>query len=77
MGITRLNASGEAPPLTVIWNCCVSVPSEFVAATVIWPVVPTSDAEGTPESTLPESESHPGCPLTLKVGVGLPVALIV
>ena len=40
-------------------------------------VVPTSLAPGVPESTLPASKSQEGSPLTLTVGVGSPVTVIV
>jgi len=42
--------------VTVIWNACVSVPAEFVAVTVIVPVVPA--VVGVPESVFPESVSR-------------------
>ena len=54
-----------------------SVAMLFVAVTVIVPVAPTSLAAGVPERTAPVNVSHAGLPETEKVGVGVPVAVMV
>ncbi len=61
-------------PTWIVQACVASGETPFDAVIVIVGLVPTSPADGVPESVLPESVSQAGFPLTENVGAGLPVA---